>query len=141
MMSCNKLDSEELKKYLYRKGLPFDKSNFGCVGPSCTHSNGKNIDNFPSVANFQYLMYVDNQFVDMIFNKLKIDPDKVSPEQKKIYLSLLRNLNEEDIGKIRPLLWDETNSGYSKLLTLFTKLKIPYITDNRGMIMNNYGRL
>lgn len=115
----------------------------GCVGTSCTHNHGVQGVYLRNAKGVYIRLIVNIKFVDDILEKLYIDPNKVSFEQKQKYVDLLKNLSDKDIYDINTIIkkWENPDTTYNKLLILFTKLNIPYVTDNRGMIMNNYGRL
>ena len=113
------------------------------MGPSCTHNHGVQGVYLRNVKGVYIRLIVNIKFVDDILEKLYIDPNKVSFEQKQKYVDLLKKLSDKDIYDINTIIykWENDTTTYHDLLTLFNKLNIPYIADNRGMIINNYGRL
>jgi hypothetical protein len=133
-----KITVGEFKDYLVEKNLPFDKSNFGCVGPRCTLNNGLQGFHLRNVKGVNPPI-VDMKFVDMILKKLKIDSDKVLPKQKQKYLEFLQKLDTKDIVRIHNVIskWEDPDITYDNLLDLFNELKMPYITDNPNLIINN----
>jgi hypothetical protein len=133
-MYCRKLQERkmtitEFTAYLGRLGLPFDKSYFGCVGPSCRATNDGGV----------HFQYIDEQFVDDILNKLRINPSNVLTKEKHQYLGLLARLPKEVIDRIKPNLYWDTNPDYSKLVDLFDTLNIPCRTNQSGMFIDKNG--